>query len=214
MKKTFSKTTDIFSRYCNVTPQYVDIPENYFPHPFEDQPYFCVATEGSPAMRYDYFNEAVEEIIEKTGLRCIHIGKNSEQPLSNAIPLFTQDMTHYAFILKNSAGLLTNDNYLFHFAKVLGVSHLVVFGPSSYKCSYEKEFCHDKNNIFSGIFIEPSSLGIEPERKLFPSYSAQENPKTINTIHPEKVVNKFLQSIHKDYHGNNLSNKETKFIGK
>ena len=63
MKQTFSKITDIYSRYCNVDPKDFVIPENYYPLPFDK--YICISSYASAeSMKYDFYRDIIEDLKE------------------------------------------------------------------------------------------------------------------------------------------------------
>ena len=191
MKQTFSKITDIYSRYCNVSPKDFVIPENYYPLPFDK--YICISSYASAeSMKYDFYRDIIEDLKEDYDI--VQIGKTGDEILPGAYHCFTEDDAHLSYIIANSKGLIANDSYLFYLAKYNDIPHVVLFGPSLASCSF---------------FDMKGSVLLEPERPFTASYSRNESPKSINEIPVEKVIN----SVYELLGQKKKSNKKTVYVG-
>lgn len=133
-----------------------------------------------PAKIYDYFNEVIDllkPIVEPLGYKIIQIGGPNEPGLRGIESLAGATTMHQcAYLVKNAALLIGNDSMWAHVAGAYGRAQVHVYGSTS------KPHFPYWNNHLKSSFIESHRRGQKP------SYSAHENPKSINWIPPEKIV--------------------------
>lgn len=172
---------------CGVSIDKPFILEELFPIPFEN--YITIHPKGKfPSREYDYWEEVVinlSPILEKYNIKIVQVGAKEDQPLPFCY--HTQGQTTFnslAYIIKNSMLHIGIDSFPIHLA--------------SY---YDKKIIGLYCNMYpsqSGPYWSKSEdcelLMAELNNKK-PSYSAMENPKTINTIRPENIINGVLRKL-------------------
>jgi hypothetical protein len=141
-----------------------------------------------PAKIYDYFNDVISLIkpeLDKAGYHLIQIGGPNEQPVKNVRYLCGQtNIAQTAFLLKKCALFIGNDSMNAHIAGVLDVPSVVVYGPTD-GINHGPYWKNEKT-----VLIQSHRFGNKR-----PSYSPQENPKTINQIPPEQIANEALKIL-------------------
>jgi len=173
--------------------------EKYCPLPFEKyisfQPY-----SKYDAKSYDYWQEVVNQLFIKLQSQNIHIvqiGGKDEKSLENCYHLQGKTtIAQAAYIIKNS---------ILH----LGVDSFGVHIASHYDKKIVSLYSNSRPENAGPYFNKNSNYKIfEVDRNKKPSYSATENPKTINSIDPAKIANQVLE-----YLNINKNNIETIYLG-
>lgn len=187
---------------CGVKIDKPFIQTSYFPT--EAKKYITLhASHRIQSKTYDYYNDVIEYIypfLKKNDIEVIQIGSKEEPKVSNC--LHYQGRTtirQAAYIIKNSILHLGTDSFSTHVAS--GFNKKIV---SLYSVLY-KECCgpYWSNTNNCTLF--------EPDRKKHKaSFLDQENPKTINSIMPEKIAAAVLDMLGIKH---NLNNIETIHIG-
>lgn len=140
-----------------------------------------------PSKIYDYYNEVIEQLtpfLQKYGYVIYQIGGPGEPPLRGVNHLMGQTtLQQTAFLIQNCALLIGNDSINSHMASAFGTPSVILFGPTSPR----EHGAYWKTN--KNIAIESHRFGNRP------SFSAYENPKTINVIPPEEIVNNVLSVL-------------------
>ena len=159
----------------------------YFPIPFKEK-YICLnAGSGMESKNYDYYNEVVEFLspfLEKENIKIIQVGAEKEKLINNCYSALGCSKRQTAFIIKNSELYFGSDTMSLHFAsffqkKIVCLS-TVIFKENIYPYWSKKE---------DYTIIESHRNGNKP------SFSNEENPKTINFIKPEQVVKEILKFL-------------------
>ena len=141
-----------------------------------------------PAKIYDYYNDVVtllKPIIEKFGYKIYQIGGAGEYELKNVESLCGKTNFHQtAYLIKRCALLIGNDSMNAHIAGSFNTPSVVLYGPTDVK-NHGPYWKNQKT-----VLLESHRSGAKR-----PSYLSQENPKTINFIPPELVVNSSLEIL-------------------
>ncbi len=163
-----------FANFCGV-----DLPDDppEFPSNFIKIPekYITISTSaGWNSKKYDYYQKVLELLLpslQREGVEIIQVGGKDDQKLSLVTNYTEISLRQAAFVIENSLLYLGNDN-LYTWLASSKVPSVALYGP------------------IPGDIIKPNRVvSLEPERAGKPSYSAEESPKSINSILPEKVAN-------------------------
>lgn len=137
--------------------------------------------------RYEYFDECIEMLrsaFSKHDIGIVQIGTKDE-PQINGVDLDLRGKTtinQMAFIIKNAICHIGVDSFPMHLAGFYNIPCVGLY-PNMLSSQSRPYWGDSKRQIL-----------LEPDRKgLKPSYSAHENPKTINSIMPEKIANSVLK---------------------
>jgi Glycosyltransferase family 9 (heptosyltransferase) len=142
-------------------------------------------TSGQEAKNYDYWQEVVNLIfpyLKNTTI--ILLGDDKTPSLDNCINLGGKtDFHQTAYIISKSKLHLGNDSWLAHYSASVNTPLISLYGstkPSCHAPSFGDGF---------KLFIESHRNGDKP------SFTANENPKSINLIKPEFVANSILKFL-------------------
>ena len=157
--------------------------KNFFPVP---ERYITIHnSSGMGAKNYDYFQDVIDEIydsLEKNNIKILQIGGAEDAPLNKAAQL--QGKTNYsqtAYIIQNSLLHIGNDSFPVHLASAADIPIIALYSITTPKiagpCFNSKDVSDKKVFCFS-----PDYNGKKP------SFNPNENPKTINTIDFENII--------------------------
>jgi len=156
----------------------------FYPFDFQDK-YICLhAGSGMESKNYDYFEEVVSMIkpfLDKLKIKIVQIGGEKEKKINGCYHALGSSKRQLAYIISNSELYFGNDTMSLHFAshfqkKIVCVSSVL----------YESCFYPYWSNKQDYIIINSHRDGKKP------SFSANENPKTINLINPEDIAVEIL----------------------
>lgn len=137
-----------------------------------------------PSKIYDYYQEVIsllKPVLEPLGYKFYQIGAAGEAQLSGVKSLCGQTTMHQCnYLVRRAAILLGNDSMWAH---VRGHSRMPLVVPYGSTSKPHFPFWKDDSKT---ILIESHRLGKKP------SYSSDEDPKTINWITPEKIASSCL----------------------
>ena len=173
---------------CGVKINAPRIEEAFFPLPYEK--YIVLhASSGMKSKNYDYYNDVVELIaphLDDRKIKIIQIGGKDDLPIKNAHRTNGHTgIKQVAYLIKNSLLVVGNDSFSSHIASGYGLKSVTVFGGSNYlQCC--GPYWNDKGQA---SLIESHRKGHKP------SFAADEEPKTINYVHPEKVASAILSQL-------------------
>tara|TARA_R100000808_G_scaffold25086_1_gene61604 strand:- start:1864 stop:3045 length:1182 start_codon:yes stop_codon:yes gene_type:complete len=134
-----------------------------------------------PSKCYDYWQDVVDilyPVLEEKNIKILQIGTKDDVPLRNC--LHSQGSTtvnQVAYLLSKSSLHLGADSFPTHVASGCGKKIVCLY--SNNYASVVKPYWTDKKDC---VLFEPD----RSERK--PSFSAEESPKTINTLNPEDIA--------------------------
>lgn len=165
--------------------------ESYYPLGHDD--YITLQPSGGADVRdYDFWDEVLYYILpelNKRGIKVVQLGNKDDRALSGCV--HTQgstSMSQLAHLIKDSKLHLGVDSIGIHIAshyekKIVGLYCNQWTRSSGPFFSNEKDF----------VLHEPNRDGVKP------SFLLNENPKTINEIHPEKVAQSVLDFLGIDH---------------
>lgn len=180
----------LLNNYALNSASKIDVPyihEEFFPICVEN--YITFQPFSKSAKSYDFWSNLIDilnSFLVKSNIKIIQIGGANEIAINGCI--HTQGQTtinQVAYILKNSQLHLGADSFAVHFASSYG-KKIVALYSNSYL-----------NNVRPYWSAPEDVVLLEPERKNGekPSHSLEENPKTINRIKIEDIVNAVLKLL-------------------
>jgi hypothetical protein len=151
--------------------------KKYFPLPTNK--YITIQnSSGMSGKCYDYFQDVIDFLYEKLnilGYQIIQIGSKEDKPLQRVFHLQGQtDINQTAFILNNSSLHIGNDSFAIHMCSAFGVPLIGLYSVSSPQIA--GPFWKNKKQIC----LTPSNWR--------PSFNPNENPKKVNEIKIEKII--------------------------
>lgn len=160
--------------------------DKYCPIPFEK--YICFQPYSKyDAKSYDYWQEVINQIFSKLqneNIHIIQIGGKDEKPIENCYHLQGKtSIAQAAYIIKNSILHLGVDSFGVHIASHYDKNIIALYSNSRPENAGPYFNKNSKYKIF------------EVDRSKKPSYSAVENPKSINKIDPAKIANQVLEYL-------------------
>jgi hypothetical protein len=154
------------------------IVKKYFPLPTNK--YITIQnSSGMNGKCYDYFQDVVDFLYEKLnsyGYQIIQIGSKEDSSLNRVINLQGQtDINQTAFILDNSSLHIGNDSFAVHMCSAFGVPLIALYSVSS-------------PEIAGPFWKNANQICLTP-KNWKPSFNPNENPKKVNEIRIEKIIN-------------------------
>jgi hypothetical protein len=173
--------------------------KKYFPMPFEK--YITIQnSSGMSGKCYDYFQDVIDALIEKfekNGYHIIQIGSKEDRPLRNTIGMQGQtSINQTAFILNNSKLHIGNDSFAIHMCSAFDIPLIGLYSITSPEIA--GPFWKNKNQIC----LTPDEWS--------PSFNPNENPKEVNKIKIETIIDAINKLLFKDPENTKF---ETLFIG-
>lgn len=190
------KLIEAYSKESCVPIGKIDIFPRYFPLPFDK--YITIhASSGMPAKNYSYWNEAIS-LVDLKDYKLIQIGEQGDEQIPNTVDLRGKtELNQTYYIIKNSALHISNDSFSAHVAGHFDIPQVCLYGSTS--IANHSPYWFNKKSIF----IESHRNGCKP------SFSTEENPKTIDLIKPEQVAKAISDILSLSY-----TKIETIFIGR
>jgi hypothetical protein len=153
------------------------INKKFFPVPFEK--YITIQnSSGMQGKCYDYFQDVItfiHEDLNKIGYKIVQIGSKDDRPLNHAFHLQGQtNINQTAFILDNSKLHIGNDSFAIHMCSAFGVPLVGLYSVSS-------------PEIAGPFWRNGKQICLTPQNWR-PSFNPNENPKRINEIKIESVI--------------------------
>ena len=172
---------------CGVKIDAPSVETSYFPLPFSN--YIIIhPSSGMSAKNYDYYNDVLELItpsLKKENIKIVQIGDPKDPVLPYCYVVNGRTtLPQTFFLIKNCLLLLGNDSFSTHVAG-----------------GFDKKIV----SLYSNLFKECCSpywgtprkqVLIQADRKgKKPSFSNQEEPKTVNNINPEEISRAVLRLL-------------------
>jgi hypothetical protein len=181
----------LIERYALSTGLKIDNPvisEQFFPTSCEG--YVCFHASSKDNLRdYDYWNETknlLEPFFKKLNIKTLQIGLEKDPSLSCDIDLRGRtNMRQMAYIVKNCDLFIGVDSFPAHLAGFFNRKMVSIYSNSFAACV--RPYWGDRSNQ---KIIETDRPDGEK-----PSFSFNENPKTVNRIKPEKIANSALSLL-------------------
>lgn len=164
------------------------IRETYYPIP--SSRYITFSPFSKPSKNYDYWKEVLAMLIptlSKIGVSVVQIGGKKEKHFEGCINLCGKtSLSQVAYLIKRSLLHLGTDTFSAHLASGLNKKIVSLYSNSpTQNCGPYKW----KHRTATDTLLEPY---LEGECH---SFSIEENPKSINTIEPEKIALSVLESL-------------------
>jgi hypothetical protein len=163
------------------------IKEHYYPICHEK--YITIYNDNQINSRnYDYFTEVInliKPLLEQENIKIIQVGNANNSAIKNIDEaLFSLTKRQMFFILKNTELHISVDNFTAHISSLYNKPTICLYSDSNPENSKPIWNSEDKLKI-----IESEKNGSKP------SYSFNENPKTIKNIKPEKIAQFILNAL-------------------
>ena len=178
---------ETYALHCGVKIDKPWIYEQYYP--LGEEKYITLQpTVHYQARQYDYWDEVIEFIhppLESLGIKIIQLGVANDKGLRNCT--WTQGSTSVgqaAYLIKHSMLHAGVDSSGIHFASAYGKKIVGLY-------------CNQWINSTRPYWSSAKDVCLlEPDRtKRKPSFAAEEHPKTINEIKPEKIAKNIDRSL-------------------
>ena len=164
--------------------------ERYFPLAIDKFITIDTSSMGTSAMAYDYWQLVVDIILpylKERDITIIQLGDKDDQPLKNCYMAIGQcNFNQKAYVVKKSLLNISSNNETSHVASAYGNKQIVLF-PNNCHVGQFKPYWSDPENL-TVIPTECSSSNN-------PSFNPNENPKSINSIKPERIASEILVKL-------------------
>tara|TARA_R110001592_G_scaffold160695_4_gene392979 strand:- start:27277 stop:28458 length:1182 start_codon:yes stop_codon:yes gene_type:complete len=162
------------------------IDDLFFPIIFDK--YITFSTENHQSKQWDHLQECIDilnPILDKEGIRIIEIG-NNDQRINNVINLKgVTKSNHWSYIIKKSSAHFGPENFMSQLCSLFEIPSVVLFSNTSTDYT-APTWSNDKNKE---TFLTPNKKDWKA------SFSAEENPKVINSISAESVAFEVLKML-------------------
>jgi hypothetical protein len=184
----------LLERYALASGAKIDKPfifEKLFPIPFEK--YITIHPNSQfNSKNYDYWPEVVNliyPVIAKEEIQIVQIGTEADPELPFCYRTSGQtDINQVASVIKNSLLHVGADSFPVHLASSFGKKIVALYGNGY------------AGNAFPYWSEKEDITLLEPDRGLRkPSFSSEENPKSINFISPERVAKSVLDLLNLEH---------------
>lgn len=185
----------LLDRYALSTGSSIEKPyiyETYFPTPFEKYITFQAQSKFS-SKDYSYFQDVLDfifPVLEKYGIKIVQIGTQAEKAYKKVIDLRGQtSFNQLAYIMRRSTLHFGPDSLGVHLASTYDIPIVALYSIIQTTVAGPYFGSKDKHILFESF----KDVGTGK-----PSYSPQENPKSINRIKPEEVANAIFKLLNID----------------
>ena len=176
-----------YAKSCGVKIGKPKIKAHYFPIPYEK--YITVHNDKIvQAKEYSFWPKVIEilkPILNKQNIKIIQIGANGEDTIDGVDKhMSTNSMKQCFYIIQNSLGHMGIDSLPVHVASAFDKPIVSIYAHTHVKTC--NPYWNEKSKT---ICLESHRNGNKP------SFSLQENPKTIDLIYPEKIAESVLEVL-------------------
>jgi len=176
-----------YAKSCGVKIGKPIIKPHYFPVPYEK--YITIHNDKKVQSKEYFFWPNVirllKPILNKNNIKIVQIGANGENTIEGVdrhIP--TNTIKQCFYIIQNSLAHMGIDSLPVHIASIFDKPIVSIYAHTHAKtCT---PYWNEKSKI---ICLESHRNGNKP------SFSLQENPKTIDLIHPEEIAKSLLEVL-------------------
>lgn len=161
----------------------------FFPLPLEK---YITFHSDSPAnaKNYDYMQDVINIIaapLAKEGIRIVQIGNPKERNFANCVNLKgAANLNQIAYIIKNSMLHFGSDGFPIHLAAGFDIPLVSIYSNNYVECDKPYFGSQHKQVLLT------SYDRLETKK---PSFSNDENPKSINLIKPEEIAEAILKLL-------------------
>lgn len=180
----------LLERYALATGVKIEKPfilEKFYPIPFEN--YITIHPNSQfDSKNYNYWQEVlglIGPVLQEKGINIVQIGTENDPELPFCYRTSgTTDINQTAYIIKNSILHLGADSFPVHVASHY-MKKIVALYANCYAQNAKPYWGDSKDHVL-----------LEPNRGLRkPSFAPEENPKSINSISPEKIAKSVLDLL-------------------
>jgi hypothetical protein len=172
---------ETYATYCGSKIDKPFIYESFFPAPFEKYITFHSDTPYT-SRNYDYWQEVIDLIspyLEKNNIKLIQIGGEKDRNFKNCENFKGKtNRNQLAYVLRKSLLHFGADSFPIHLAGFFDINLVALYSISRPENAGPYFGTKEKQILFKGY----------EKLNLKPSYSPEENPKTINSIFPEEIA--------------------------
>ena len=167
--------------------------ETYFPLPFTD--YITFNSDSKfDSKNYSYWQDILDlltPVLSNLNIKIVQIGGAKEPTYKRVVNLLGQTNCHQlAHVIKNAKCHIGPDSFSAHIASTYDVPIVALFSCIQAKNAGPYFGTKSRQILFEGY----KRVGNKK-----PSYSAQESPKSINTIMPEEIANAVFKLLGIDF---------------
>lgn len=160
--------------------------EKYFALPFDK--YITFQPFSRPAKNYSFYLEVIKlilPILEKNGIKIVQIGAKNEPVFDGVFSTVGKtNIGNVAYLIKNSLLYFGADSISAHFAGTFNIPLVSLYAANYSECV--RPYFGNKEKQ---IIIEGDRKGNKP------TFSLDENPKTIDTIKPEIIAESIFKLL-------------------
>lgn len=154
-----------------------------------DSKYIIFHPHSKPSKTYSFWQDVLDLIIpilSNHGIYVLQIGAKGEKVYNGVLSYVGEtDINQVAFLIARAEGILCVDTFSAHFASYFNKPIVALY--SNNNINNVRPFWGDKNKQ---VLLEPKRENGEK-----PSYSLEENPKSINKIKPEVIAKHLIKSL-------------------
>lgn len=165
-----------------------DVFEKFIPKPTEN-PYLCIHTTSKPSKSYSRWQDSIDilkPILSKNKIDILQIGDKNDTRINGVYDMCGgTSFGQTAYLIRDCLLFLGCDSFPGHLSGHYSKSSIILVS-NNYKSCVECYFGDKSRQIF-----------LEPDRTKFPrpSFSFDENPKSIDTIKPEIIAESVLKLL-------------------
>ena len=163
--------------------------EKYFPLTVDKFITLDTSSLGTSALSYDHWQLVVDLIhskLKELGITIIQLGDKGDKLLPNCYSAIGQcNFNQKSYIISRSIAHASTNNESCHIASHYNKKSVVVFSNNCYPDQFKPYWTEEERLSI----VKPSAT------KARPSYNPAEQPKSINTIAPEDIASKILNSV-------------------
>lgn len=190
---TNMKLLDVYSLTSGSKIDKPFIYESYFPLPFEKYVTFQAQTKFD-SKDYSYWQDVINlvfPLLEKNNIKIIQVGNPNEWVYQYTIDLRGRtNLNQLAYVLNRAILHFGSDSLGTHLASNANIPLVSLYSASSSSISGPHFGDKNKQIIFDAFLRAKNGK---------PSYSSNENPKSINLIKPEEIANAILKLLNIDF---------------
>lgn len=180
---------DTYALYCGAKIDKPFIYESYFPLPFSKYITFQAETPYD-SRNYAYWQDVIDMVVPtlgRAGYQVLQLGLAKERPYQRVVPLLGQTNLHQlAYLIRGTSLHFGPDSFGVHLSSHYDKPIVAIYSISMPEVAGPHFGDKSKHVLFKGY---------ERVGNGKPSYSPQENPKSINAIKPEEVANSIFKLL-------------------
>jgi len=160
--------------------------EKYYPIPFEK--YITFSPHSKPSKNYDYWKEVVDMILpdlREMGISIVQLGGKADKALESCFSLCGKtNINQSSYLIKRAIMHFGTDTFTTQIASAFDKKIVALYSHSPIQNC--KPFWSKEKDV---VLIESDRQGKKH------SFALEENPKTINTIAPERIAQSVLKML-------------------